>query len=250
MKAVHAAPFLSGLRMVMATVDETVEIARPAQTVYAEWLRFESFPSFMHGVKSVIRTSDTTHHWVTKVGGAQREFDTTVTEEVPGQRIVWSGEGGVRHGGTVTFGAVDADTTSMHVHIDWQPGSLLEKAGSSLGSDHREVRNELWRFKEFVESGGSETHDVGDKNFYGGTFAGGFPPKQSSQPDIPRNEDTYAYSRDPDISEAERRRLRIRKHGQAREGHDEPREWADDPMLDDPALREPRATDDSPGSGS
>jgi carbon monoxide dehydrogenase subunit G len=246
--------------MIMATVDETVEIARPAQTVYAEWLRFESFPSFMHGVKSVIRTSDTTHHWVTKVGGVRREFDTTVIEEEPGQRMVWTCEGGVRHRGTVTFGVVDANTTSLHVHIDWQPGSLLEKAGSGLGSDHREVRNELWRFKNFVESGGSETHDVDGKEFYGGTFAGGFPPQTTAQRYLPRNEDANAYSWEPDISEAERERrrlLHLRKHreareghGEAREGHDEPREWADDPMLDDPALREPRAKDESSGAGS
>lgn len=241
--------------MIVATVDETVEIARPAHMVYAEWLRFESFPSFMHGVKSVIRTSDTTHHWVTKVGGAQREFDTTVTEEEPGQRIAWAGEGGVTHSGTVTFGAVDADTTSMHVHIDWEPESLLEKAGSGLGSDHREVRNELWRFKEFIESGGLETHEpasehgLGNKEFYGGTFAGGFPPQTSAQPDIPRNEDANAYNREPDMEEPEERAARRTGAGEPRDAHDEPAEWAEDPLLDDPALREPRTKDPKPDSG-
>ena len=197
----------------MATIEETVEIALPAAKVYDEWLRFEYFPSFMHGVKSVIRTSDTSHHWVTKVGGVQREFDTAVTEDEPGERIVWRSEGGLRHSGTVTFGRIDADTTSMHVHIDWEPHSLLEKAGSGLGSDHREVRNELWRFKTFVESGGSEMHELGNQQFYGGTFAGGFPPAASAQPDIPQNEDANAYNREPDVHEPGDRENRRRGSG-------------------------------------
>jgi hypothetical protein len=33
----------------------------------------------------------------------------------------------------------------------------VEKAGSSLGADHRQVSADLGRFKEFIESRGAET---------------------------------------------------------------------------------------------
>lgn len=175
----------------MAKIEQTVDIAAPAAEAYREWTRFEAFGIFMHGVVRVIREDDVTHHWTTKVGGVRREFETKITEELPGKRMAWETVEGVPHQGAVEFLELDPGRTRMTVRIDWHPGSMLEKAGATLGSDHREVRNELWRFKQYVETGGSETHHpasehgLGSRDYYGGTAGGGFPPGYTEQHDIP-----------------------------------------------------------------
>jgi uncharacterized membrane protein len=63
----------------MATIEQSVDVEVPVRTAYNQWTQFESFPRFMEGVESVTQLDDTHNHWVTKVGGVEREFDTVIT---------------------------------------------------------------------------------------------------------------------------------------------------------------------------
>ena len=60
----------------MASVIKSVDVHVPIRTAYNQWTQFESFPQFMRGVESITQTDPTHTHWVTKVGGVRREFDT------------------------------------------------------------------------------------------------------------------------------------------------------------------------------
>jgi uncharacterized membrane protein len=71
----------------VSTITEFVEVDVPVSTAYNQWTQFESFPEFMENVEE-IRQLDPTHtHWVTKVGGVTREFDATITEQHPDERV-------------------------------------------------------------------------------------------------------------------------------------------------------------------
>ena len=88
----------------MSTVEESVDVAVPVSVAYNQWTQFESFPSFMGGVESITQVDDTHNHWVTRVAGVTREFDTEITEQHPDERIAWhSVDGDTRHAGEVTF---------------------------------------------------------------------------------------------------------------------------------------------------
>jgi uncharacterized membrane protein len=52
-----------------------------------------------------------------------------------------------------------SDDTHLHwvTSMEWQPEGLTEKAGAMLGSDDRQVKSDLSRFKDFIESRGGET---------------------------------------------------------------------------------------------
>ena len=63
----------------MATIEQSVDVEVPVRTAYNQWTQFESFPRFMEGVESVTQLDDTHNHWVTKVGGVERGFDTVIT---------------------------------------------------------------------------------------------------------------------------------------------------------------------------
>ncbi|MFC0624615.1 SRPBCC family protein [Kribbella deserti] len=141
----------------MSTITESVDVAVPVTTVYNQWTQFESFPKFMDGVEEV-RQLDATHtHWVTKVGGATREFDATITEQHPDERVAWKSDSGPNHAGVVTFHKLDDTHTRVTAQMDIDPEGFAEKIGDKLGVIEGKVKGDMKRFKEFIESRGSET---------------------------------------------------------------------------------------------
>lgn len=141
----------------MTTVQESIDVAVPVTTAYNQWTQFESFPDFMNGVESITQTSDTASHWVIRVGGVLREFDTEITEQRPDERVAWKSVDGKSHAGAVTFHRLDETSTRVTVQLDWDPESVVEKVGSAVGADGRQVKSDLKRFKEFIENRGTES---------------------------------------------------------------------------------------------
>ena len=142
----------------MSTVTETVDVHVPVRTAYNQWTQFESFPQFMNGVEAVTQLDDRHTHWVTKIGGVRREFDAEITEQHPDERVAWKSVGGdVRHAGVVTFHRLGDEDTRIAVQMEWEPQGAMEKAGSALGMDERQIKADTKRFKEFIEERGAET---------------------------------------------------------------------------------------------
>jgi uncharacterized membrane protein len=141
----------------MQTVEETIEVAVPVRDAYEQWWLFESFPQFMSGVLSVRRVSDRITHWVTDVGGVQREFDAEIVEDRPDERIAWRSTDGISHAGAVSFTQLAPARTRVWVRLEWSPENLAEKTGAALGFDNMQVRADLLRFKEIIETRGTGT---------------------------------------------------------------------------------------------
>lgn len=141
----------------MATVEQSIEVDVPLSTAYNQWTQFESFPPFMGGVDEVHQINDTLTHWKTSVGGVDREFDAEITEQHPDERVAWRAVDGKTHAGVVTFHRLSDSSTKVMVQIDWETESLAEKAGAAVGVDDMQVKNDLRKFKEYIESRGVET---------------------------------------------------------------------------------------------
>ena len=142
----------------MSQVIEAIDVQVPVRVAYDQWTQFESFPEFMDGVEQVRQLDPTRSHWVTKVGGVTREFDTEITEQHPDERVAWTSVGGdVEHGGVVTFHRLGDGETRITIQIDWEPAGLAEKAGAAVGVDSHQVKADAKRFKAFVEANGRAT---------------------------------------------------------------------------------------------
>ena len=141
----------------MSTIEQSIEVSVPVSTAYNQWTQFESFPEFMEGVERIDQTGDTMTHWVTKIGGVKREFDATITEQKPDERVAWRSVDEPHQAGVVTFHRLSPDTTRVMVQMDFEPEGLVEQAGDRLGVVKHRVKGDLERFKEFIESRGSET---------------------------------------------------------------------------------------------
>jgi uncharacterized membrane protein len=141
----------------MSTVTESVDVHVPVHTAYNQWTQFESFPHFMNGVEAIRQIDDRHLHWVTKVAGVKREFDTEITEQHPDERIAWKSTGGPKHAGVVTFHRLGDQDTRVTIQLEWDPEGVTEKVGSAVGADDRQVKADAKRFKEFIEDRGTET---------------------------------------------------------------------------------------------
>ena len=141
----------------METIEKYINVNEPFQTVYNQWTQFEEFPRFMEGVERVTQLDDTHLHWVANVGGKNVEWDATISEQVPDKRIVWYSDKGAVHSGMVSFNPVGPTITRVTLRIDYEPEGFVEEAGDKLGFVTRRVEGDLNRFKEFIESRGSET---------------------------------------------------------------------------------------------
>ena len=141
----------------MTSIETSIEVAVPVRTAYNQWTQFEEFPRFMEGVERITQLTDTTTHWVTEIAGASREFDAEITEQTPDQRIAWKTLDGPDHAGVVTFHHIDDTTTKVMLQLDYDPEGFVEMVGDKLGIVERRAKGDLGRFKEFMESRGTET---------------------------------------------------------------------------------------------
>ncbi len=142
----------------MSQIQKSIDVDVPVSTAYNQWTQFESFPEFMSGVESITQIGDTRSHWVTNIAGVEREFDTEVSEQHPDERVAWHSVGGdTKHAGVVTFHRLDEARTRVMVQIDWDASGLVEKVGSMINVDDRQVAKDLDRFKDFIEGKGHES---------------------------------------------------------------------------------------------
>ena len=141
----------------MATHIEYVDVAVPVRTAYNQWTQFEEFPQFMEGVEEIRQLDDTHTHWKTKIAGVEREFDAEITEQHPDHRIAWRSTSGTTNAGVVTFHRLSDNMTRVTVQLDTEPEGLVEKAGDALGILQRRMKGDMQRFKQLIESRGSES---------------------------------------------------------------------------------------------
>lgn len=142
----------------MSTITETIDVDVDVTTAYDQWTQFEDFPQFMEGVERIDQRDDTHLHWVIKVGPVTREFDATVTEQHPDERVAWRSDDGPEHAGVVTFHRLGDASTRVTVQMDVDPEGFVEQVADKAGILERRTQGDLRNFKKFIESrGGQET---------------------------------------------------------------------------------------------
>ncbi|MFD4137450.1 SRPBCC family protein [Streptomyces sp. NPDC058572] len=142
----------------MSMVKESVEVEVPIRTAYNQWTQFEEFPEFMEGVEEVRQLDDLHNHWITKIGGVRREFDTEMVDQLPDERIAWRTVGGdTKQMGMVHFRRLDDTHTCVGLVMDVEPSGAAEKTAAVTGMIDRRVKGDMRRFKEYIEQRGGES---------------------------------------------------------------------------------------------
>jgi uncharacterized membrane protein len=155
-----------GLRL-----DQTITIARPVEEVYAFWRDLRNLPRFLRHLDRINVLDDERSHWVLRgPGGIRLEWDAEIINLIPFELIGWKSLPGadVASAGSVRFRALDADSTEVHVLLQYDPPA--GKLGASLAwlagqAPSTMLHDDLYRMKELLETGtwGQTTDDDADK---------------------------------------------------------------------------------------
>src|SRR6185503_17968727 len=141
----------------MSTIEKSIDVHVPVQVAYNQWTQFEEFPRFMEGIEEVKQLDEKRLHWRANVGGKEKQWDATITEQAPDQRIAWRNTTGSTNAGVVTFHFINDNTTRIMLQLEYEPEGVVENVGDIVGVVSRRVQGDLQRFKEFIEARGSET---------------------------------------------------------------------------------------------
>jgi uncharacterized membrane protein len=141
----------------MSRIEESTVVDVPLRTAYDQWTQFESFPQFMEGVTMVVQRDDKHLDWAANVAGQEKTWTAEIVDQTPGTRIAWKSVDGAENAGAVRFQALGPAKTRIHLTIDAEPESPVEKAGDALGFLQRRVKGDLERFKSFIEHRGTAT---------------------------------------------------------------------------------------------
>ena len=141
----------------MASVTEFVEVDVPVRTAYNQWTQFETFPQFMDGVEQVTQLDDKRTHWRATIAGKTQEWDAEITEQIPDERVAWKNTTGATNAGVVTFHYLAENKSRVTLQLDYEPEGLIQSIGSALNVPEHRIKADLKRFKEFIESRGSES---------------------------------------------------------------------------------------------
>lgn len=141
-------------------VEQAVTVNKPLEEVYQFWRNLENLPHFMEHLKEVQVLDSQRSHWVANGPlNSVIEWDAEITEDKPGEVIAWCSLPGsqITNEGRVTFhSAPDGRGTELHVLIGYHPpaGSAGAMLAKLLGEEpNTQVREDLWHFKQIMETG-------------------------------------------------------------------------------------------------
>jgi uncharacterized membrane protein len=133
-------------------VEKSVTVDVPVSMAYNQWTQFEEFPQFMGGVQSVQQLSDQRLHWVAEIAGVKREWEATILEQRPDEKIAWAATEGATNAGAVYFSSAGPDRTVVTLELEYEPEGLVEKAGDALNIVDRQAQSDVEKFKTFIEA--------------------------------------------------------------------------------------------------
>jgi uncharacterized membrane protein len=154
------APLPEGTQDGVVTAHALQTIGVDAQALYELWSDVSKFPLWQEHVVSVTPTGAKTSHWVIgnpeDADGKRVEFDSEVTEDVPGRKIAWrSISEDVQQSGSVTFEEATRGTLVTLIQAVKVPGGALGNAVAAVAkrSPAQTVKENLRHFKELAETG-------------------------------------------------------------------------------------------------
>lgn len=148
----------SATRQESTTVEESVIVDRSPREVYDFWRDFTNLPQFMDNIESVTRIDEVRSHWKIKApAGTSVEFNSLVTEDIPGRLIAWKSEEGasVPNRGRVEFIETSSGGgTNVRATISYDPpAGALGRIVAKLFQREPGVqaRQDLDRLKQLLE---------------------------------------------------------------------------------------------------
>jgi len=141
-------------------IGRTVTINAPRQALYAFWRDLRNLPLFMENIESVQVFDERRSHWIVNgPAGSTVEWDSVITEDIPGEVLAWSStdKAEVPNSGRIEFRDTrNGRGTQVTVHLVYDPpvGKLGKAVAKLFGREPNiQARQDLRRFKQLMETG-------------------------------------------------------------------------------------------------
>ena len=135
----------------VTTIVEHIDVGVPVRLAYDQWTRFTDFPTFMKKVENVEQVEDDQLEWKAQILWSHRNWKSTIVEQVPDRRIVWTSEG--QKGsvdGVVSFHEIGPELTRILLALQYHPQGFVERTANIWRAQGRRVRLELKHFVRHV----------------------------------------------------------------------------------------------------
>jgi len=145
-------------------IEHSITVNKPREELYRFWRNLENLPRIMSHLREVKQSGANRSHWVARGPlGMNVEWDAETINDRPNEMIAWrSLEGSdIDTAGSVHFqDSANKGWTEVRVNLKYDPpaGKLGAAAAWLFGEEPcHQVRNDLARFKEFMEGGQTPT---------------------------------------------------------------------------------------------
>jgi hypothetical protein len=140
-----------GKKAKVTIIIEQIEVGVPLRVAYDAWTQFQDFPKFAKKIENVEQKSDEKVAWKAGIYFSHRQWESTIMEQVPDDRIVWRSSGDKGYiDGTVTFHEITPNLTKILLVLEYHPQGLFERTGNAFRSQRRRARLELHRFDNHI----------------------------------------------------------------------------------------------------
>ena len=132
-------------------IIEEIDVGVPVSVAYNAWTEFQEWTGFMKKVEKADAEEDTKINFKAQVFWSHREWQGTILEQVPDEKIMWRSEGEKGHvDGAVTFHELAPNLTRILVVLEYYPQGLFERTGNLWRAQGRRARLELKHVRRHV----------------------------------------------------------------------------------------------------
>ncbi|WP_103503289.1 MULTISPECIES: SRPBCC family protein [unclassified Streptomyces] len=136
----------------VTSIVEAIDVGVPRTVCYNHWTEFEDFGTWAKGVSNVTQGGeDESSTWSFKMVFSSREYEATIEEQIPDDRIIWRSEGskGTTYG-AVTFHELGPNLTRVIAVVEYSPSGFFEKLGNIWRAQGRRFRLDMKNFQRYV----------------------------------------------------------------------------------------------------
>jgi hypothetical protein len=139
-------------KLKLTNIVESIDVGVPLRLAYDQWTTYQDFPTFTKKVEQANPDEDGAKvKWKAQVFWSHREWEATIIDQRPDERIVWRSEGQKGHvDGAVTFHELAPNLTRIVVVLEYHPQGMFERTGNLWRAQGRRTRLELKHFQRHV----------------------------------------------------------------------------------------------------
>ncbi|QKW38331.1 SRPBCC family protein [Actinomadura sp. NAK00032] len=135
----------------VVNIIEEFDVGLPRRVAYDQWTRFADYPSITRKVESVEQESDEKINWRAQIFLSHRSWESTITEQVPDERIIWKSKGAKGYvDGAVTFHELTPTMTRILLVAEYHPDGFFEKTANLWRAQGRRLRLDFKHIKRHM----------------------------------------------------------------------------------------------------